>query len=390
MTPAAIANTSERLAASASASGPNACAAAVEGAVATLDHDPGLVLIFPAGHDDPDAAAGEARVAACGARVAGMTGTAAISAGDVIASGCSAIAISSALATGVGVAETDDPRRAGLHATETALAEIDDAAHAVVLLFVDSECGDQADIVAGAYAVAGGAVPLAGGAAGGPARARFVDGRALSRGVVAVAIGSAAPIGVGVAHGCVPRGVPSIVTRSAGHTILQLDGRPAQDVYFEKLGLADAELGDVEFEALATAHPLAQPELSGAVRPRYVRARCANGGLVCATPIERNAAVVICDQTAATIFESARAAVDDALAQLRGPAQAAVVFDCAARSAWLSRSVARRELKSLVAAFGDPEPCVAGVYTRGEIGRARGAKGDRNHSIVVTAFGAPD
>src|SRR4051794_29646562 len=184
MTPAALANISERLAGSASASGPHACAAAVEGAVAALDRDPGLVLIFPAGHDDPVAAAGEAQVAACGARVAGMTGTAAISADDVVASGCSAIAISSALATGVGAAEADDPRTVGRDATERALAEIDDSAHAAVLLFVDSECGDQADIVAGAYAVAGGAIPLAGGAAGGPVRARFADGRALSRGVV--------------------------------------------------------------------------------------------------------------------------------------------------------------------------------------------------------------
>ena len=137
-------------------------------------------------------------------------------------------------------------------------------------------------------------------------------------------------------------------------------------------------------------HPLAQPDLSGTIRPRYVRARSPEGGLVCATPIEQNAPVQICDQTPETIIESARVAVEDAVTQLHGPAEAAVIFDCAGRSAWFGGSLAARELEELVATFGDPTPCLAGVYTRGEIGRTRGAKGDRNHSVVVAAFTGSD
>ena len=172
--------------------------------------------------------------------------------------------------------------------------------------------------------------------------------------------------------------------------MLQLDGRPAQDVYFEKLGLDGVDVEDDEFEVLAMVHPLAQPDLSGEVRPRYVRARGPDGGLVCATSIERNAPVVICDQTPDTIVESARAAVEDAVSQLQGAAEAAVVFDCAGRSAWFGGALAARELDALVAAFDDPVPSLAGVYSRGEIGRIRGAKGDRNHSVVVAAFSGSD
>jgi len=212
--------------------------------------------------------------------------------------------------------------------------------------------------------------------------------------VVAVAIGSSAPIGIGVAHGCVARGAPSIVTRADGPKVIQLDGRPAEVVYLEKLGVDEVDIDEGAFEALTMVHPLAEPELSGAIRPRYVRARTSSGELVCATPIERNAAVAVCDQTPETIVQSARAAVEDAVAQLEGRAEAALVFDCAARSAWfrgpLAAALAQRELESLAAGFGRSEPCLAGVYTRGEIGRARGAKGDRNHSVVVVAFSAPD
>jgi hypothetical protein len=394
MFPASRIHTHDRVAGSASAAGRHACADAVKGAIAALGREAGLVLIFTADEFDHDAAAGEAHAAAGGAHVVGMTGTGVIDANGLLGSGCAAIAFSASLAVGIGAVDSGDSRAAGRDATAEALSEVDDAPHAVVLLFVDSESGDQAEFVAGAYEVAGGRIPFAGGAAGGLERARFADGRAFSRGLVAVAIGSNTPIGVGVAHGCIARGAPSIVTRSHGPNVIQLDGRPAETVYLEKLGVDGVGLDDREFETLAMVHPLAEPDLSGGLRPRYVRARSPDGALVCATSIERNAAVAVCDQTPDAIVQSARAAVDDAVSELEGPAEAALVFDCAARSAWfsgpLAAELAQRELESLAGAFGQPAPSVAGVYTRGEIGRARGAKGDRNHSVVITAFSAAD
>jgi hypothetical protein len=380
----------QRVAGAASAAGAHACSEAVERAIAELGRPAELVLIFPTGELDPAAAASEAEAAAAGARVAGMTGTGAIAADGPVKSGCSAIAFSSAFSTGVGAA-AGEPRASGRAAAAQALAAIDGAApYRIVLLFVDSESGDQAEVVAGVYSVAGGRVPLAGGAAGGPVRARFTDGSALSDGVVAVAIGSSTPIGVGVAHGCVPRGAPSIVTRSSGPNLIQLDGRPAQDVYLEKLAVDGESLTDDEFDALAMVHPLAEPELSGAVRPRYVRARGPDGSLVVATHVEQNAAIEICDQTPDAIVQSARTAAEGAVAQLDGPVDAAVVFDCAGRSAWFGGGLAEREFESLTTGFSGLLPSLAGVCTRGEIGRVRGAKGDRNHSVVVAAFSAPD
>jgi hypothetical protein len=392
MFPAARTHIEQRLAGAASALGSHAPAEAVERAVSALGREAGLVLIFTSGEMDPETAAREAQAAAGVAHVAGMTGTGVIGANRLLETGCSAIAFSSSLATGVGAVEGGDPREAGREATAEALAAVEDARHRAVLLFVDSESGDQAEFVAGAYAVAGGRVPLAGGAAGGMVRARFLDGRALSNGVVAVAIGCSAPIGVGVTHGCVARGAPSIVTRADGPNVIQLDGRPAEAVYLEKLGLDAGDVDDKTFGELTMVHSLAEPDLSGDLRPRYVRARTSGGALVCATDIEENAAVAVCEQTPETIVQSARTAVEDAVSQLEGPAEAALVFDCAARSAWFqgpfAAALAQRELDSLTAGFEQAEPSLAGVYTRGEIGRARGAKGDRNHSVVVVAFSA--
>jgi hypothetical protein len=384
-----LVRTRERLAGAGAAVGARAPFEAVEAAVDALGRKPGLVLFFPAGPLEPQEAAAQAQAAAGNARVAGMTGTGTITLGGAIESGCSAVAFDSSIPAGVGSSTVSDPRAAGRSAAAQALFGVRrDGAHAVLLLFVDSESGDQAEIVAGAYEIAGGRIPLAGGAAGGQVRAQFADGEPLSGSVVAVALVSPVPIGVGIGHGCVPRGAPSIVTRSRGPVVLQLDGRPAEAVYLEKLGMGDVPLSDADFEAIAMAHPLAQPDLHGDVRPRYVRGRMPGGGLICATSIEANAAVDVCEQKPDETVRSAIAAVEGALQGLSSPAEAVLVFDCAARSAWFGNPLASREVETIIASFDDPPPALAGVYTRGEIGRVRGAKGDRNYSLVVVALGS--
>ena len=384
-----LVRTRDRLAGAGAADGVLAPFNAVKRAIEALGQDPGLVLFFPTGVLDTQEAATQAQVAAGDARVAGMTGTGAITPDGAIESGCAAVAFDSSLPVGVGTSTSSDPRAAGRSAAAQALFGLDlDGSHATLLLFVDSESGDQAEIVAGAYEITGGRIPLAGGAAGGQARAQFADGEALSGSVVAVALVSGAPIGVGIGHGCVRRGAPSIVTRSRGRVVLQLDGRPAETVYLEKLGMGDVPLSDADLEAIAMAHPLAQPELRGDVRPRYVHGRAPGGGLVCATSIEANAAVDVCEHKPEAIVRSAITAVDEALRQLTGPAEAVVLFDCAARSARFGNPLAAREVESIISSFGNPPPALAGVYTRGEIGRVRGAKGDRNYSLVVVALGS--
>jgi hypothetical protein len=147
-------------------------------------------------------------------------------------------------------------------------------------------------------------------------------------------------------------------------------------------------LSDAAFETIAMTHPLAQPELRGDLRPRYVRGRAPGGGLVCATSIEANAPVNVCEHEPEAIVRSATSAVDEALSQLSAPPGAVVLFDCAARSEWFGNPLASSEIASIMAAVGDQAPALAGAYTRGEIGRVRGAKGDRNYSLVVVALGS--
>jgi hypothetical protein len=287
----------------------------------------------------------------------------------------------------VSAAASEDLRAAGREAAAAALDALPVRhEHTVTLLFLDSASGDQAEAVAGAYAAVGPRVPLAGGAAGGPDGALFVGGRALRDAVVAVALSSPRPIGVGIADGCVPRSSPGIVTRAEHRTIHLIDGRPAAEVYLEKIGHADELLSGPEFEALAVLHPLAQPELSGDLRLRHVHSRTPDDALVCATSIPANAAVRFMEQSVDSILRSSWDAVSGALAGLpESGARAALIFDCAGRRAAAGDALPS-EVEAIVASFGSPPPPIAGLYTYGEVGRVRGAKGDRNHALVVVAL----
>src|SRR3954471_3189693 len=91
-------------------------------------------------------------------------------------------------------------REAGAEAA-ACLGDVADRRHQALLLFVETTAGDPQDVVRGAYSVAGAGIPLVGGGAfaeppGPPVLLHGTD--ALASGVVAAAIGSDAPLGVGV------------------------------------------------------------------------------------------------------------------------------------------------------------------------------------------------
>lgn len=355
-------------------------AAAVARAVGGLP-GAGLVLLFA-----PDGrGAEEAQAAAGSTPVVGLTAWGGLTA-DGPTDDAVAVALGAEVHATVRVAPADGGLRAAAHvATRDALAALGTPrSDPAVLLLLPTDCGDQAEAVAGAYEVAGPRVALAGGGALGAPGNQLAEGRAHERSVVAVALDPPGGAAVGLADGCSPRGLPALVTRADGRTVEQLDGRPAVDVYLEAIGHEDP--GDDEaFRSLSASHPLLQAELRGDVRLRHVLGRTPAGGLRCTSAIPPNAAVAFTHQTADGIVVSAADAARRALARLGHPARAALVFDCASRR----RAAGDRleaEVAALTATLG-PQVPFGGGWTAGEIGRVRGTKGDRNHACVVLALG---
>jgi hypothetical protein len=202
--------------------------------------------------------------------------------------------------------------------------------------------------------------------------------------VVAVALRSEQPIGVGNAHSCSVVGEPSIVTSSEGQVIAEINGRPAEEVYLGRIG-GRSELGDEAFEAMAITHPLAQPEAHGNRRLRHILGRTPEGGLLCASHIPAGSAIEFTVLSLDELLRSGWDSVTSSVESLGDHApEAALVFDCAGRRKVLGHGQAQ-EVKAITKSFGEPPP-LAGLYTDGEVARIQGPKGDHNHSVVTVTF----
>lgn len=378
-----------RLAASAASAGVDAVESASIEAVASLGADPSLLLAFTSGRFDPTASAAALNGAAPGAVCAGISGNGVFSAAGPLDHGCVVVAFDSSLQAGLGVRPaSDDLRGAGREAAAAAMETLGEGdGTPLLLLLLDTNAGDIAEAIAGAYQTCGPEIPLAGGACGGPEPFQLAGSEGLTEAVVAVALRVPGPAGIGNSQSCEVIGAPSIVTRSEGQLILEINGREAESVYMERLGIKAGELDDEAFAELAITHPIAQPELHGNRRLRHVLGRDGKGGLRCATHIPSSAGVEFTELSRPALVRSGRESVAAALEPLGDrKARAGLVFDCSGRRKILGDAQGS-EIQTIASSFGGTPPPLAGLYTNGEVARVRGAKGDYNHAVVTVAFG---
>lgn len=287
----------------------------------------------------------------------------------VLALGGEGLSFSTVAVTGA------EPRDAGARAA-ACLGDLEAAEHRVLLLLVDAAAGSSAEVVRGAYSVAGASVPLAGAVSGHGAQGAagvLHRGEPHPGAVVGVAIGSDAPMGVGARHGRRPLGEPMLVTRAAAGRILELDGRPAQEVYGERVAAA---AGDTPGD-----HPLGMLRCVGEPHLRRV-APGADGGLDC--DVAAGTLVWLMDGGAAAAVGAADAACAEALAALDGHEPLAlVVFDCQDRRRALSAEGTHAAVARLRGHAGDA--ALVGACTRGEIARTHGSVGFHDQTLVVLA-----
>ncbi|MEV6305380.1 FIST N-terminal domain-containing protein [Actinoplanes sp. NPDC051861] len=266
--------------------------------------------------------------------------------------------------------------------------------HRALLLLCDGLTGTQHEIVRGAYSVAGAAVPLVGGCAGD--HLTYVrtyqfhgnrDGvEILSDAVVGVALGSDAPLGVGIAHGWRKQGEAMIVTSSSEGRVYELDGRPAMDVFLERLGIDESVTLDEEaFRQAAFLHPLGLSRRSGEDIRVIHGADRTDRSLICLADVPQGALAWLMESDQDSLVDGAGEACAQALDALGGePALGVLVFDCAARRITLGEDGVDRENVAIGKALGGVP--FGGFYTNGEVARVRGALGMHHFTMVTLAI----
>lgn len=200
------------------------------------------------------------------------------------------------IATAAAADVSSDLRGAG-SLVARCLDRIDPQPHQVLLLLTDGLAGDQQEIMRGIYEVTGASVPLVGGCAGDDLKMKathqFHGRSVMTNAVVAAALGSDAPLGIGVHHGWGAVGEPMIVTKSAGNVVYSLDNRPALDVYLERLSAPDeVHHHAAGFTRFAMTHPLGLRRRSAEPQVRYIgEADFEQRALICIAEVPRGGMV---------------------------------------------------------------------------------------------------
>ena len=128
--------------------------------------------------------------------------------------------------------------------------------------------------------------------------------------VVAAAIGSDAPFGIGVRHGWRRVGDPMIVSASGGNRVELLDDRPALDVYLERLDAPpEARPTPAAFTHFAQTHPLGLARRSGEEHVRFVaEADFEKRALVCIAEVPQGGLTWLMEGDATSVLDATDAA----------------------------------------------------------------------------------
>jgi hypothetical protein len=262
----------------------------------------------------------------------------------------------------------------------------------VLVLLTDGLAGDQAEIVRGAYSVAGARVPLVGGCAGDDlkmeATYQFFGDEVLTDAVVAAAVSSEGPLGIGVRHGWRTVGEAMPVTQARGNVVGELDGQPALDAYLARLDApAEAHTDPGAFTRFAQTHPLGLASRTGEPHVRFIgSADFERRSLICIAEVPQGNLAWLMEGDANSVLEATDGACSDAFESLDGHVPLGVVaFDCIARRGVLGDSGIGAEIER-VAKRAEGAP-VAGFYTYGEIARTHGVSGFHNQTLVLLALG---
>jgi hypothetical protein len=261
---------------------------------------------------------------------------------------------------------------------EALRAGLGGAAPRVVVLHYDPLCHADAELFAATLEEVAGC-PVVGGAAGQPwgtmvQTYQYCDGVVESHGAVALALAGSFVFEIGTTSGTLPTGLTTQVTRAEGNVLLELDGRPALDVFRELSAMARGEaltndtnstvvLG-VERGAPA-AHARAQP---ASITRNVWGLDEARGAVILPASIPVGTTLMFHHRSSEIVFEGTERMARALAGALRGARiRAALGCECAARSAPLLGSADMLRENVMLQGLVAPDAEWLGMLAWGEL-----------------------
>lgn len=291
--------------------------------------------------------------------------------------------------TGFGLGNPEEGLRNAAAEAARCIERLERRQHTLLFLLADGLCGDQMEVVRGAYDICGAHVPLMGGCAGDDmalqSTRQIHEGTLLTHAVVAAAISSDAPMAIGIAHGWQPLSEPMLVTESRGTTLVSLDDRPALDVYLEAYDAPATVRDNPEaFFSFAHTRPIGVARRNR-TEIRYVYSADYDKRTVTVfAEVPQGAMAYLMQGSCTSVLEATAEVCALAEQALDGhPARGFMLLECVARKSLLDQQgLLDASLRLPTVRDG---VSVGGFYTYGEIARTDGAGGLHNQTVVALA-----
>jgi hypothetical protein len=226
--------------------------------------------------------------------------------------------------------------------------------------------------------------------------AQFWDTEVMSHGVLALALSGPFTAEIGICHGTAPTGISSVVTKAVQNQVLEIDGRPAVDVWREVTGCSASDLLHQSYFASwavgVERHSMVQGpdgehELTGHVIRGAFGFNPENGAMILQAAVPEGTKIMLHHRTVEEVLNGTTAMAAELSQRLQGRRPWAVLgFECAARTfPFLGPSNTRQEHQALRQAVGPAAPWL-GMMAWGEIGPSAGQTAFHNYTYPLVVF----
>ncbi len=269
----------------------------------------------------------------------------------------------------------------------------------IAFLFSDALAGNGTEMVRGIFDVFGSDFRIAGGAAGDDMNFKktyqYFNDELLTNAVVGFGITGNIKVAVGANHGWQPIGTSRVVTKAEGTKLIELDGKPAFEIYKDYFAERSGDFKKA-LSLAAVTYPLGmKAEGVDEIMIRVPLAVEDDGSIICGAEVVEGSEVNLMIGTLASAMQAAKDTVQN-LVDLVPDANPRVVFvsDCVARKI-LFGDRGQEEI-ALLKTIGGPQSVIFGFYSYGQIASLKTPAKNINtcdpgfyeQSISIAVFGS--
>jgi len=270
----------------------------------------------------------------------------------------------------------------------------------IVILFYDPLSHvDVESVIAGVRTEL--SCPLIGAGSGQPwgrplETAQFWNSEVFNQGLVALALSGPFSTEIGLCHGTAPTGISSVVTKAAGNHVLEINGRPAVEIWRETTGCQESDLlhqshfaswaVGVERTAKVEGPSGVEEKTSRVIRGAF-GFDMTTGAMILQAAIPEGTKIMLHHRTVDEVLNGTTAMANELRERLNGRRPWAVLgFECAARTyPFLGPTNTRNEHLALRHAIAPDAPWL-GMMAWGEIGPCVGQTAFHNYTYPLVTF----